>query len=141
MCKSTLCFKFLHCVDIFCSQVHASCAKTHPPTHNLTDRVCGIPPLSSYHPVSLKFSCGILGNKDRLVWYHCPYSESTLQVSCRAPTPTQSTSPSIDVVRTKHLAGDRQKSPYAYNHLLIHSQWGTVPTILSRAVLSFSRMD
>ena len=35
VCKSTQCFKFLHCVDIFCSQVHTSyLTQNHPHTHS-----------------------------------------------------------------------------------------------------------
>ena len=57
MCKSTQCFKFLHCVDIFCSQVHTSYMyvtqnHTHPHHH-----ICGVPHCPFYCPFYKEIPC------------------------------------------------------------------------------------
>ena len=49
VCKSTQCFKFLHCVDIFCSQIHTSYVTqkqndTHQYTPTHTVRSCTFKP-------------------------------------------------------------------------------------------------
>ena len=46
VCKSTQCFKFLHCVDIFCSQVHTSyVTQNHPHPHKLVNTGKQGPPI------------------------------------------------------------------------------------------------